>query len=121
VPGYFRGVLTVAKKQQDSASTKTPRTKTAKDSKADNGVASAAKAASSAPAPSREISNEAIGAAAGGIWSVLNSQGPQTLASLKKAVDTPEELIHSGIGWLAREDKLSFELNGRALKISLRD
>jgi hypothetical protein len=66
------------------------------------------------------ISNEQIGHVAGDLWHLLDKDGGQSLASIKKAANAPDELILAAIGWLAREDKLDFTTSGRTLKISLR-
>ena len=41
-------------------------------------------------------------------------------ATLKKSIDAPDDLILAAIGWLARENKLAFDANGRSIKVSLR-
>lgn len=64
-------------------------------------------------------SDEQIGDAAGKIWHAL-AAGPQTVASLKKAIDAPGDLVPAALGWLAREGKLSFDNNGRSVTVSLR-
>lgn len=68
----------------------------------------------------RALSSEQIGQVAGDLWRLLDKQGGQTLVSIKKAVDAPNDLVLAAIGWLAREDKLEFAASGRSLKISLR-
>jgi hypothetical protein len=77
-------------------------------------------AKNAAPSAQLAISSEEIGHAAGEIWSLLNNDGEQTLAAIKKSVAVPADLILAGIGWLAREDKLEFTANARTVKISLR-
>ena len=81
---------------------------------------SSATATKPAPKGQREISPIEIGHAAGEIWALLSSDGEQTLATLKKSVDAPAEIVLAAIGWLAREDKLEFTTSGRTVKISLR-
>jgi hypothetical protein len=68
---------------------------------------------------SKQLTNETIGEAAGAIWSCLDSNGPQTLAKLKKSVDLPAEVTLAAVGWLAREGKLVFDNSARAVTISL--
>ncbi len=63
--------------------------------------------------------NEHIGEMAGHVWHQLDQQGPMTVSHLKEAVGAPSELLHQAIGWLARENKISFQKNGRSLKIIL--
>jgi hypothetical protein len=50
-----------------------------------------------------------IGDTAGLVWHHLNESGPRTLTQLVKEVDAPRDVLMQAIGWLAREDKLSFE------------
>ena len=73
-----------------------------------------------AAAERRALANESIGQAAGEIWQLLDSQGEQSVAAIKKAISAPDDVILAAIGWLAREDKLNFSKSGRSLTISLR-
>ncbi len=61
-----------------------------------------------------------IGNAAGVIWGFLDRQGETTLAKLKQGTKLPDQLLLMGIGWLAKEEKLSFTREGRILKIHLK-
>lgn len=125
---HLWGKNAVAKKQEASAKKPkaAPRTK-AKPAKVDNAAVSAAapveakkRAAKPAATAQREITNEAIGVAAGQVWSALADNGGQSLAALKKTVGAPDDQVMLALGWLAREDKLAFETNGRTLTVSLR-
>ena len=58
-----------------------------------------------------------IGDTAGLIWQHLHEIGPRTLTQLTKDIDAPRDVIMQAIGWLAREDKLSIEEEGRSKKI----
>lgn len=84
-----------------------------------NGAAGRTPAKKPAAAKAVEFSTDLIGDTAGKVWHSLSS-GPQTLAALKKSVDAPGEVVLTALGWLAREGKLSFETNGRSVKVSLR-
>ena len=64
--------------------------------------------------------NEQIGEAAGHVWKELSQQGPMNVNRLKESVGVSAELLNQALGWLAREDKLSFLKNGRSVKISLK-
>jgi Winged helix-turn-helix domain (DUF2582) len=99
----------------------TTRKPTAAGKSAANGKAPAATAAKrpAAPAP-RTLSPLDIGAVAGEIWSLLASGEAQSLAAIKKAVDAPSDVVLAAVGWLAREDKLTFTMSGRTLKIALK-
>jgi Winged helix-turn-helix domain (DUF2582) len=63
-----------------------------------------------------------IGDAAGLIWQQLHDSGPRTLTQLTKDIDAPRDVIMQAVGWLAREDKLAIDEEGRNKKVvSLRD
>jgi hypothetical protein len=61
----------------------------------------------------------AIGETAGVIWRVLAENGPLSVAKLVKAVDEPRDVVMLGLGWLARESKISIEDAGRNRIVSL--
>ncbi len=61
-----------------------------------------------------------IGAAAGEIWDVLETQGPQSLAKLVKIVGKPRDQVMQAVGWLAREEKICIDEEGRSRVVSLR-
>jgi hypothetical protein len=60
-----------------------------------------------------------IGEAAGRIWQYLAEHGATTLRQLQRGTTLSERLLHMGIGWLAREDKLSFVQERGVVKFSL--
>ncbi len=67
---------------------------------------------------------EDIGKAAGVIWKFLEQQSqPVTLSAIRKGVPISSTLLMMGIGWLAREDKLSIEMpeDSYSYKISLKN
>ena len=61
-----------------------------------------------------------IGETAGAVWRLLDKKGPLTLAKLVKDIDLPRDTIMQALGWLAREDKIDIEENGRTRTVSLR-
>jgi hypothetical protein len=61
-----------------------------------------------------------IGATAGAVWKLLDEKGTMDLTKLIKAVGEPRDSVMQALGWLAREDKLIFEENGRKCTVSLR-
>ena len=61
-----------------------------------------------------------IGETAGAVWRLLDKNGPLTLAKLIKDADLPRDTIMQALGWLAREDKIDIEENGRTRTVSLR-
>jgi hypothetical protein len=119
----------VAKKKTDAAPSKlkrAPRGSVTKPSKVANAqVAGGAmtedhKRTTSAQATKKVgISEAVIGETAGAVWGVLSDRGSQTVAGLKKAVDMPDEIVLAALGWLARENKLAFETNGKSVTVSL--
>ena len=60
-----------------------------------------------------------IGEAAGCIWQYLAQHGAATLPQLQRGTALPERLVHMGVGWLAREEKLCFVQERGVLKLSL--
>ena len=68
----------------------------------------------------RLSSNAEIGDVAGSVWELLNAEGDQSLAAIKKSIDAPADLVAAAVGWLAREDKLEFTSNGRTTRVALR-
>ena len=63
---------------------------------------------------------EQIGETAGIVWRVLESKGPQSLAALKKQVKAPGDIVLMAVGWLAREEKLALDQNGRTQLLRLK-
>jgi hypothetical protein len=62
-----------------------------------------------------------IGEVAGLIWRTLDLKGPLTTAKLVKELDdTPRDVVMQALGWLAREDKLEIEEEGRSRLVSLK-
>jgi hypothetical protein len=60
-----------------------------------------------------------IGETAGTIWRVLSENGPLSMAKLVKAVGEPRDAVMQGLGWLAREGKVSIDEEGRNRMVSL--
>ncbi|MBO5974114.1 MAG: winged helix-turn-helix domain-containing protein [Paludibacteraceae bacterium] len=50
---------------------------------------------------------EKIGLNAGIVWNTL-CNGPQEIKALKKATKLTEKDLYAALGWLAREEKVSF-------------
>ena len=62
-----------------------------------------------------------IGEAAGLIWKALEGKGEGvTIAQLKSETKLPNDLLHQGLGWLAREDKLQLYGEGKSHRVSLK-
>lgn len=62
-----------------------------------------------------------IGDTAGMIWQYLNEHGQTTLGKLRQGTKLSDQLVLMGVGWLAREGKVSIVQQGRTVKVSLRE
>lgn len=56
----------------------------------------------------------------GEIYTYLNKKGEVTATKMKKDLNLDDNFAAMGLGWLAREDKISFAKKGAHLKISLK-
>lgn len=63
---------------------------------------------------------EHIGETAGAVWKILDKDGPLSMAKLVKAVGRPRDVVMQALGWLAREEKIWIEEDGRSRIVSLR-
>lgn len=61
-----------------------------------------------------------IGETAGRIWHTLDEEGELRISTLKRQVDAPEPIVYMALGWLAREDKLEVEPQGRTFVVRLK-
>ncbi len=50
-----------------------------------------------------------IGTAAGQIWQILDIEGRLNTEEISKQINIDSKTVHSAIGWLARENKISLE------------
>ena len=64
-------------------------------------------------------SAQAIGEAAGEVWSLLKSRGKSTLSAIEREVDSPQGLTQMAIGWLAREGKIELSQDKRSVQVWL--
>ena len=62
---------------------------------------------------------EQIGKTAGDLWHLLDEHGPIPLTRLIKQCDAPRDVTLQAIGWLAREEKISIDEEGRKKIVSL--
>lgn len=63
---------------------------------------------------------ESVGNTAGKVWHLLEDQGPQTLAQLKKKLGGSGEVVGFALGWLAREDKVDIMQEKKSFKVALK-
>ncbi len=61
---------------------------------------------------------EKIGENAGAIWNALQG-GALTTKALKKATKLKEADLNLALGWLARENKIAFEVAEKDITVSL--
>jgi hypothetical protein len=64
--------------------------------------------------------NAQVGETAGRIWHLLNDEGPQTIAQLKKKLNGSGEVLSFALGWLAREDKVDITQEKKTVKVALK-
>ncbi|NMC21655.1 MAG: winged helix-turn-helix domain-containing protein [Thermogutta sp.] len=62
-----------------------------------------------------------IGQTAGLVWNALHSGGAMSLSRLIKEIGRPRDEVMQAVGWLAREDKLTFQDQGRTRKVALKE
>lgn len=60
-----------------------------------------------------------IGTVAGQIWHFLEESGPVTMTQLVKQIEAPRDLVMQGVGWLAREGKVTFQNGARSRRVGL--
>ncbi len=60
-----------------------------------------------------------IGETAGTVWNTLLESGPLSVAKLIKTVGEPRDTVMQALGWLAREEKICIEEEGRSRIVSL--
>ena len=62
-----------------------------------------------------------IGETAGRIWKVMQKKGEVNVAQLPKMLNEKSAIIYQGLGWLAREDKIDYQIKGAKTFASLSD
>lgn len=60
---------------------------------------------------------DAIGESAGKVWRYLETQGPRSVSQIQRGTGLSQSLTYLALGWLAREGKIRFEQEGRALLV----
>ena len=51
--------------------------------------------------------NAKIGLAAGEVWKYLHEHGESSISKMAKDLRQKDTLVHMGIGWLAKENKVT--------------
>jgi len=62
---------------------------------------------------------EAIGDAAGKVYRYLEAQGSRSVSQIQRDTRLSQSLTYLALGWLAREDKVRFAQERRALLVGL--
>jgi predicted HTH transcriptional regulator len=66
------------------------------------------------------MSDTTIGDAAGKIWEYLDKNGATSVSKVTKETGVSKNDAQRAIGWLAKEDKLNFEMDKRTELLSLK-
>jgi predicted RNA-binding protein (virulence factor B family) len=64
--------------------------------------------------------SKCIGEAAGKLWAFLEKNGPSSPSKIEREGDISKADLQRAIGWLAKEDKILIEVNGRIETLSLK-
>jgi len=57
--------------------------------------------------------------AAGEIYNYLSEKGEVTINKMSKEIDLDQNFISMGLGWLSREDKLSYTRKPKSVTVKL--
>jgi len=68
----------------------------------------------------KEVMVHDIGTNAGKLWQYLKENPSSTMEDAAKSLKLQENSILLAAGWLAREDKLTFQRDGKNVRISLK-
>lgn len=61
-----------------------------------------------------------IGESAGRLWHYLAENPLSTIDEAAKGLKLKDNVLAMAVGWLAREDKLYFEVEGKAVRLALK-
>ncbi|MBK7142168.1 MAG: winged helix-turn-helix domain-containing protein [bacterium] len=61
-----------------------------------------------------------IGKVAGVIWDILQEKGEVSLSQLPKLVAEKDTIVYQGLGWLAREGKISYRADKNRTFVDLK-
>ena len=64
--------------------------------------------------------SDSIGIAAGKIWEYLSNNEASSVSKVTKETGLSRNEVQRAIGWLAKEDKLNIETEGRTELLSLK-
>ncbi|MDD4876016.1 MAG: winged helix-turn-helix domain-containing protein [Dehalococcoidales bacterium] len=63
----------------------------------------------------------ATGETAGEIWELLKNEGSCSISAIASNLKKPKDIVSMGIGWLAREDKITFIQTKRGVYVRLKE
>lgn len=64
--------------------------------------------------------SDSIGVAAGKIWDYLNENGEASVTKITKETGLNKNEVQRAVGWLAKENKLTFTMDKRTELLSLK-
>ena len=85
-----------------------------------SGTASSGRTTSEAASPDLTAVDR-IGLTAGDVWHLLDEEGQLPISRIAGSIDASRDVVLQALGWLAREDKIDIEDNGRSRIVSLKD
>lgn len=62
---------------------------------------------------------EKIGISAGQIWEILQDNDKIAISKLSRMIGQNDTITYQALGWLAREGKIGYRLEGRSTYVSL--
>ena len=60
-----------------------------------------------------------VGDVAGAIWRVLHEQDKVALSALPRIIKETDTVAFQAVGWLAREDKIQYQTEGKTTFVAL--
>jgi hypothetical protein len=60
-----------------------------------------------------------VGETAGRVWETLKNKEKVEISALAKILKEKTVVVYQAVGWLAREDKISYHIRGNKIYISL--
>jgi len=60
-----------------------------------------------------------IGETAGKIWEILKQKGEVNVAQLPRLLNKKSAMVYQGLGWLAREEKVEYQIKAGKTFVSL--
>jgi len=64
---------------------------------------------------------EKIGQAAGKIWNILREHEEVAISRFPGMMKEKTLIVHQALGWLAREDKISYRAKGDKIYVALKE